>query len=238
MKYPCFFILILFSDALSSQNIYKLFEDFPTCYLQCQEAFQSAELEWSKEVLDNDSIFNRVTSWAPGGDLKTYSARLDRLQAYIEKSSENNSFSLSAPADITKETLAELEALSKIRQSISVLWDSKRNAIADKNIDFIVPNELDYGCEQIVNSMKVLESVSQDINKEYISFFGSAKDGLNQFQSEYDRLSKIKHPMVNNQCLDELSSLLGVLSELINVINFHYKNMVETRMAWNNAMCK
>ena len=44
--------------------------------------------------------------------------------------------------------------------------------------------------------------------------------------------------MVNNQCLDELSGLLGILFEINNTLNFHYKNMVETRMAWNNALCK
>jgi len=51
-------------------------------------------------------------------------------------------------------------------------------------------------------------------------------------------LTKIKHPMVNNQCLDELSSLAAILAELSNVMNFHFKNMVETKMAQNNAMCR
>lgn len=231
-------MLLTNSWILSGQNIFKLFEEFPTCYQQCTEAFETAELEWSKETLDNDSIFNRVTSWAPGGLLKSYSLRLDKLQAFIEKSSENNSFALNAPADISKDVFTELEGLSKLRTSISTKWDAKRSLIADKNSDFIVPNELDFGCDQIDGAMKTLSEVSGYINREYRNFFEEVREPLNQFQTDYDRLSKIKHPMVNNQCLDELSSLLMILSELNNVLNFHYKNMVETRMAWNNAMCK
>ncbi|MBK9109069.1 MAG: hypothetical protein IPM92_12070 [Saprospiraceae bacterium] len=238
MKKCICLLLLINSWTLSGQNIYKLFEEFPPCYPQCTEAFESAVLEWSKEVLDNDSIFNRVTSWVPGGSLNAYSLRLERLQAFIEKSSENNSFALNAPADVPKEIFTELEGLSKLRTAISTKWDAKRSLIADKNSDFIVPNELDYGCDQIDVAMKALSEVSGYINREYRGFLEEIRESLNQFQTDYDRLSKIKHPMVNNQCLDELSSLLMILSELNNVNNFHYKNMVETRMAWNNAMCK
>lgn len=238
MKTIAFFLLQLCVSFVNAQNIYKLFDELPACYGLCTEAFESAELEWSKEVLDNDSVFNRVTAWAPGGPLKAYSARLDRLQAYIEKSSENNSFALNAPAEPGKEVFAELEALGKLRTDILAKWESRRSAVADKNSDFIVPNELDFGCDQIDAAMKLLAGVSTSINREYRAFFDEISIPLNQFQTDYDRLSKIKHPMVNNQCLDELSSLASVLLELNNVLNFHYKNMVETRMAWNNAMCK
>lgn len=238
MKTIIFITGCLLGNLLNAQNVQKLFNEFPSYYLNCNEAFQSAVLEWSEERLDNDSIFRRVTSWAPGGQVKNYSDRLDRLQGYIERASENNSFSLNAPPEIGKEVMQSLEALHVLQKQIIDQWNAKRNGIVDVNVDFVVPNELDNSCEQITEMMNKLEKVSQNINQSYQSFLQSIQESLQKFQMDYDALAKIKHPMVNNQCLDELSGLGSILVELVNGMNFHYKNMVESRMAWNNAICK
>jgi len=231
----CFVLLMLEARA---QNISKLFEDFPPMFENCDAAFHVAMLEWSEERLDNDSIFKRATSWAPGGIVKSYADRLDRLQAFIERSSENNSFSLNAPPDIAKETNQSLEALHQLQTQISQAWVKHRASIVEVNAEFLVPNELENSCEQITQSMESLSKVSVELNKAYQGFYITSKEHLTQFQQSYDELTKIKHPMVNNQCLDELSSLAAILAELSNVMNFHFKNMVETKMAQNNAMCR
>lgn len=223
---------------IHSQNIQDLFEKLPMPYKSCEEAFQSAEIEWEALTLDNDSIFQRAKSWAPGNELKQFSNRVDRLTAYIDKASEDNSFSLSAPSSITKEVMISIEELSKIRNQISKTWYGFRENVVNLNSDYWVPNELDNGCDQILNSMKTLHSVSKKLNEQLVLFKSASATSLSEFQQKFNEISKIKHPMVNNQILDELSNLVSILHELSNAFNFHYKNMVETRMAWNNAFCK
>ena len=238
MKNLYLFFIIAASHLLPAQNIQSLYEHLPPFYAPCDEAFKSAELEWVEERLFNDSLFNRVKSWAPGGPLKEFGTKLENMQAFIERASENNSFTLNAPPDINKETLAALDHLSQLQKSIRKQWVASGAAITNSNIDFVVPNELDNSCEQIQASMKSLQKVSADLDKSYQAFYLSIQSTLSVFQEKFSELVKIKHPMVNNQCLDELSGLLGILFEINNTLNFHYKNMVETRMAWNNALCK
>ncbi|MBK8451485.1 MAG: hypothetical protein IPO78_11410 [Saprospiraceae bacterium] len=215
-----------------------LFESFPLANENCEEAFKSAEIEWESEKLDNDSIFHRAKNWVPGGSLKAYSLGIDKLTAYIERASEDNSFSLTAPASIDKDVLNALSELTKTRELISNKWLIIRESFTTINADFIVPNELDNSCEQMQDAIKALNKTSQSINEQIQSFQNAIKANVESFQSQYSSLSKIKHPMVNNQALDELSNLVIIINEMSNLINFHYKNMVETRMAWNNALCK
>ncbi len=238
MKYLRFTLLLGICNVLHAQNIQALYEQLPPFYATCDEAFKSAELEWVEERLFNDSLFNRVKSWAPGGPMKEFGTQLDKMQAYIERSSENNSFALNAPPEINKETMASLDHLSQLQKSIRKQWDVNSSSITNSNTEFVVPNELDNSCEQIQAAMKNLQKVSADLDKSYRIFYQSIQSTLSSFQEKFSELAKIKHPMVNNQCLDELSSLLNILFEINNTLNFHYKNMVETRMAWNNALCK
>lgn len=220
------------------QNINQLFEEFPGASENCQIAFESAELEWESEILDNGEEFKRVVSWIPGGTLKYYSNNLDQLQAYIERSSENNSFSLNAPPSIDNSTIKTLEELALLRSSIVSLWEGSKVKQIGVNIDFIVPNELNNSCEQIQESINELNSAALRFNANYGEFYGSAKISISQFQDLFSMLNKLKHPMVNNQCLDELSNVMSILMELNSMLNYQYKNMVESRMALNNAMCK
>jgi len=83
-----------------------------------------------------------------------------------------------------------------------------------------------------------LKLASEKINTQLEKFTTNCSTDLESFQTQFDELNKIRHPMVNNQALDELSNLLTILNELSSLLNFHYKNMVESRMAWNNALCK
>jgi hypothetical protein len=238
MKNLLLILVSLWSVVVKSQNIQKLFDELPMAYSTCNETFQSAEIEWESMTLDNDSIFKRAKSWAPGGELKAYSIKLDKLNSYIERASENNSFSLSAPPSIDKEIMSSIEQLVKVRESITSTWNSNREGIININSNFIVPNELDNGCDQIEFAINVLNVSSTKLNDQLNLFKSKINSQLIDFQTRYDELNKTKHPMVNNQILDELSNLLLILNEITNVLNFHYKNMVETRMALNNAMCK
>ncbi len=231
-------VLLLLTISLSAQNIQTLFDNVPLPYTNCEEAFKSAELEWESMTLDNDSIFNRAKSWAPGGELKSFSSKLDKLQAYIERASENNGFSLSAPSAIDKAVMNSLDQLTKKREMISKIWNESRESFININSNFVVPNELDNGCDQIASSIQILNSVSGMFNEKLISFKTKIAADLGDFQIQFDELNKIKHPMVSNQALDEMSTLLNILLEINNGLNFHYKNMVETRMAWHNAFCK
>lgn len=234
----CIFISVFVFCNAFSQNIHLLFESIPFPSSSCEEAFQSAELEWEAMTLDNDSIFNRVKSWAPGGALKSFSIKLDKLLANIERASENNSFSLSTPPTIDKEVMKSIEQLIKVRESISNVWNSYREPFVNANSNFIVPNELDNGCGQMQFSLKSLNAVSKNMAEQLNSFKSGIDASMIDFQHRYDEINKIKHPMVNNQILEEMTSLLNMLNEISNALNFHYKNMVETRMAWNNAFCK
>lgn len=238
MKSIAFLCTILIPFVLPAQNINKLFKSLPLAALSCDDAFKSAELEWETETLDNDSIFHRAKAWAPGGEIKSFSERLDATAAFIERASENNSFSLSAPSTIDKTVMGQLGDLTKTREAISLKWQNAREATININTDFVVPNELDNSCEQIQNAMAQLKLVSEKINTQLDHFTKNCSADLESFQTQFDELNKIRHPMVNNQALDELSNLLTILNELSSLLNFHYKNMVESRMAWNNALCK
>ncbi len=231
-------VFICYSFSLSGQNIQELFEKLPMPAMHCDDAFISAEIEWEALTLDNDSIFQRAKSWVPGGELKKFSTQVEKLTAYIDRASENNSFSLSAPGPITKEVMSSIEELGKLRATITKNWSGYREGITGLNADFWVPNELDNGCDQIQSSMKTLHNVSAKLSDQINLFKNSITQPLTEFQYKFNELNKNKHPMVNNQILDELSNLVNILLELSNVFNFHYKNMVETRMAWNNAFCK
>jgi hypothetical protein len=231
-------VSLVMTMSMAAQNIQTLFENLPLPYANCEDAYKSAELEWEQMTLDNDSIFNRAKAWAPGGELKSFSAKLDKLQAYIERASENNGFSLSAPSAIDKAVMNSLDQLTKKREMISKIWNDQRESFNNINSNFIVPNELDNGCDQIASSIQILNSVSGTFKDQLVSFKTKIANDLNDFQTQFDELNKIKHPMVNNQALDEMSTLLNILLEINNGMNFHYKNMVETRMAWNNAFCK
>lgn len=232
-------ILVLFAlTNVAGQDIYKLFESFPGASENCQIAFESAELEWVTDQLFSGEEYKRVVSWAPGGTLKEFGLQLDRMMNYIERSSENNSFSLNAPPSIDKATLDELDLLNKFQYNIQGIWGAHRDHIAAANIDFVVPNELNNSCEQIQESILELNKTSSGINAAWTDFYSSAKSEIGRFQELFNSLNKNKNPMVNNQCLDELSNLASVLIELNGILNFQYKNMVETRMAYNNALCK
>lgn len=238
MKKYLISFLVFFAASISAQNVQELFEKMPLPSLSCDEAFHSAELEWESMTLDNDSIFNRAKSWAPGGELKLFSNKIEKLTAYIDRASENNSFSLSAPAAISKEMMISIEQLSKTRANITKVWNTYRESVIHLNADFWVPNELDNGCDQIQTSIKNLNKVSVQLIEKLSLFKSAINNSLIEFQVQFDELNKIKNPMANNQILDEVSNLLNILHELSNTFNFHYKNMVETRMAWNNAFCK
>jgi len=134
--------------------------------------------------------------------------------------------------------MSSLELLTKTREAITNTWHSSRESYININADFMVPNELDNGCDQISSSIQTLNTVSAKLIEKINSFKIKIATSLSDFQSQFDEINKIKHPMVNNQILDEMSNLLSILNEISNGLNFHYKNMVETRMAWNNAMCK
>lgn len=238
MKLTLFVIGCLFSFVAVSQNIQILYDAIPYPATSCEETFKTAELEWEKMTLDNDSIFNKVKSWAPGGELKNFAGKVDKLQAYIEHASENNSFSLSAPPSIDKETMRSIEQLSKIREGITKSWNSFKDPITNINSGFVVPNDIDNGCDQMQSSIQLLNSVSGKITEQIAAFKTKISGDLIEFQNQFDELNKLKNPMVNNQILDEMSNLLSILNEISNVLNFHYKNMVETQMVWHNAFCK
>lgn len=231
------FSLLMVSDLIA-QNIQALYENLPLPAKNCEDALKTAELEWEQLVLDNDSIFNRIKSWAPGGELKNFAIRTEKLQAYIDRSSENNSFSLSAPTAIDKETMGLIEILNSIRSRITSKWNVYRDPVTQINANFIVPNELEYGCDQMVSSIQILNSVSEKLLMQLSKFNQEIHEDLVEFQTRFDELNKIKNPMVNNQILDETTQLISILNEILNTLNFHYKNMVETRMAWHNAFCK
>lgn len=228
---------MLFTALAHGQNIQTLYENIPMPYASVEECFQTAELEWEQETLDNGSLFNRAKSWAPGGAIKKYSMQLDRLATYIEQTSENNSFSLTAPAEIDKQTLKSIEELGQIRQTISNAWNAHRDAVTSINAEFVVPNELDNSCEQIEAAMNQLQKTSGLLQEKLRQFRDPVSPSLDQFQKMFDFLMQNRNPMVSNQVLDELSNLMVILNEIANLMNFHYKNMVETRMAWNNALC-
>lgn len=238
MKSIAFLCTLLIPVILHTQNINKLFKSLPLAAASCDDAFKTAELEWETETLDNDSIFHRAKAWAPGGEIKSFSERLDATTAFIERASENNSFSLSAPSTIDKTVMSQLGDLTKTREAISLKWQNARESTININADFVVPNELDNSCEQIQNAMNQLKLASEKINAQLQNFTTICSTDLESFQTQFDDLNKIRHPMVNNQALDELSNLVTILNELSALLNFHYKNMVESRMAWNNALCK
>jgi hypothetical protein len=238
MKKYLLFIISWINYISHAQNIQILFENIPYPSVSCEETFKTAEIEWDKMTLDNDSVFNRAKSWAPGGDLKIFSGKLEKLQAYIDRTSENNGFSLSAPPTIDKDVLKAMEHLTKTREGISNIWITLREQFVNLNSTFIVPNELDNGCDQIQSSIQQLNEASAKYSEQLNVFKSKISNSLTDFQTQFDELNKNKHPMVSNQILDEMSNLLSILNEISNALNFHYKNMVETRMAWNNAFCK
>lgn len=238
MKFLIPILTLITFTQLTSQNIFLLFEGFPGASENCQLAFESAELEWVTEQLFSGEDYNRVVSWAPGGELKEFGLQLDRMMNFIERSSENNSFSLNAPPSIDEATINELDLLNKLQYNIQGIWGLHRDKIGAPNIDFVVPNELNNSCEQIQESILELNKTASGINAAYASFYSSAKPEISRFQELFNSLNKIKNPMVNNQCLDELSNVATILLELNGILNFQYKNMVETRMAFNNALCK
>ncbi|MCC6753314.1 MAG: hypothetical protein IT266_04935 [Saprospiraceae bacterium] len=220
-----------------AQQYQQLFQTLPDCPTTCDSAFASAELEWAEEMLDNGTTFRRVTSWGPGGELKAYIERLERVQAFIERTSENNSFSLNAPGPISDDNERLLATLAASRKSIQQKWQEVQDQIAGIDENFVVPNEFEHGCDQIRTFMDVLSRYSEKTNAAYHLFIASTLQDLGDFQQTYDQLIRNRHPMISNRCLDEASGLMELLFQLNTARNIHYKNMVETRMTLNNAMC-
>jgi hypothetical protein len=221
----------------AAQQYTQLFQTLPACPITCDSAFASAELEWAEEMLDNGTTFRRVTSWGPGGELKAYIERLERVQAFIERTSENNSFSLNAPGPISEDNERLLAQLAVSRKSIQQKWQDVQDQVAGIDDNFVVPNEFEHGCDQIRKAMDALSRYSARTNEAYQLFIAATGKDLGDFQQTYDQLIRNRHPMISNRCLDEASGLMELLFQLNTARNIHYKNMVETRMTLNNAMC-
>ncbi|MBK7233111.1 MAG: hypothetical protein IPH93_12830 [Saprospiraceae bacterium] len=240
VKYALIFLAICgfgFSTN-AQQNCLTLLQKAPLPAESVGKAFTSVKLEFQSEFLDDGTEFKRVKSWAFTFDQKQYSEQLAKYVERWDRRAEENSFALNYIPDTTQEVSKAIYIYQRTADSILSIWNPVSHQARNLDPDFTVLSDMDYGCDEIKASAKKLNQMA-DQQTEFLNGARMKMTPLfDRFQRYFNKLSQIEDPIMNNEVINQMSKVLGVLEDWDLIVNATMFNMVETGVSLNNGLCR